>query len=284
MRTGTWRRAATELLVSVSVLTVLPGCEARRVLFNTGELDKGLVIVLPGIDGRARHNEAVCRVLRKHGVGMAVELYDWTTPLGALFNQCAQSTNRGAARRLAERIVAYLRRYPGRPVFLIGHSGGTAIAAWAAEAIPRGRRIAGIIMLAPSLSPGYDLSAALAHTDRGIVSFHSHLDAALLGAGTTLVGTMDGLHVEAAGKVAFRKPAQAEPARDYRKLVQVAWESGMAESGHDGGHFGPTTPRFVARYVLRFIETSPWDQRLAARVTARVGREIALAPAVAGRR
>lgn len=271
------RRAAGKVLASALAVMILSGCEARRMLLNASDLDDGLVIVLPGIDGRAGHNESICRILCEKQVGMAVELYDWTAPLGPLFNQCAQASNRKAAAKLARRILDYGREFPGQPVFLIAHSGGTAIAAWAAEALPQDQKISGIIMLASSLSPGYELSQALAHTRHGIVSFYSHLDIALLGAGTSLVGTMDGKHAEAAGKVGFRRLGRANQADVHRKLFQVAWDREMARTGHDGGHFGCTAPGFVAKYVVAYIETTPWNRSLLARIAGRTGTEIAFA-------
>jgi pimeloyl-ACP methyl ester carboxylesterase len=255
------RIRACSVLGCIMTVAVLSGCQGRRLLLNEQKLDQGLVIVLPGIDGLAPYNVNACKALCEDRFDMAVELYDWTLPFGLLLNQCAVLRNRLAANELASRIVRYRKEYPNRPVFLIGHSGGTAIAVWAAEALPDGERIDRIVLLASSLSPGYDLSKAMGHTRLGIVSFYSDRDGALLGAGTVLLGTMDGQHTEAAGKVGFRPLRHGE--ESYGGLTQIAWEPGMAAAGHDGGHFGYTARGFMKSRVRPWVIGAAWGDGLA---------------------
>jgi pimeloyl-ACP methyl ester carboxylesterase len=266
------------VLVALVVLMLLSGCGERQVLMCRQGLDEGLIIVLPGIDGRAPHNEAACRTLGVESTGMAVELYDWTAPLGPLFNQRAIGRNRQMARRLARRIAAYHESHPGRCVCLVGHSGGTAIAVWAAEALPHGEQVEAIVLLASSLSPGYDLRKATARARKGVASFHSRRDSALLGAATTLFGTMDGEHTEAAGKVGFRA-AGGRGRGAEGKLVQIAWAPRMADCGNDGGHFSCLAGGFLSAYVSPLLGAREWDERLLAAV--RAGRAAAPGPALA---
>ena len=84
-----------------------------------------------------------------------------------------------------------------------------------------------VVLLAPALSPGYDLTAALRAVRREIVVFWSPLDLIVLGAGTRLFGTIDRVKTIGAGLVGFRVPAvnAADPARsrEYGKLRQVRW-------------------------------------------------------------
>jgi len=242
----------------------LTGCEGRRLVLNREYLDRGLIIVLPGIDGRAPHNEAACLALRGGGPDMAVELYDWTAPLGALYNQCAVDRNHEAATRLARRIQAYTRDHPRGRVFLAGHSGGTALAVWAAEALPEGQEVDGLVLLASSLSPSYDLSGALSKSRHGIVSFYSPRDSILLGFGTSTFGTMDRQYTEAAGRVGFRRPGSADRPELYAKLVQIEWEEQAAEAGNDGGHFSCLAGRFIEAYVVPFLGSEAWGRSLVA--------------------
>lgn len=253
-----WPRYALGCIVAVALFS---GCQGRRYLMNKQSLDRGLVIVLPGIDGWAPYNENACKALYRECLDMAVELYDWTLPMGLLLNQCGILNNRIAASGLASRIVAYHKEHPGRPVYLIGHSGGTAIAVWAAEALPGEERVERIVLLASSLSPGYDLSKAMRHTRMGVVNFYSGRDGALLGVGTILMGTMDGQHTEAAGKVGFRPMGRG--AVYYGNLVQVPWDPRMTAVGHDGGHFGYTAPRFMQAHVKPWLTEIPGDDGLA---------------------
>jgi hypothetical protein len=237
------------------------GCD-ERVVINADGADRGLVILLPGIDGRSGYSEQACRAICSDGLTISVELRDWTSPLGAIFNQTAIGRNHEVARTISVRIADYHREYPSRPVYLIGHSGGTAMAVWAAEGLPDGEQVEGIILLASSLSPGYDLSGALGRSRGGIVSFYSPLDFAILGAGTTLLGTMDGLHGESAGKAGFESRG-----RDgYEKLFQVPWEPSMAAAGHGGDHFGCMATRFIREYVAPLVHSAEWDAGLIASI------------------
>jgi len=230
---------------AVAACALLAGCDERLVL-KADCADRGLVIVLPGIDGGTGYSLAACDALSRSGPDMAVELYDWTVPFGGLLNQTAIGRNRDVARRLARRIADYQRRHPGRPVYLIGHSGGTAIAVWAAEAAGSDGGIQRLVLLASSLSPTYSLRQALANSREGIVSFYSPHDAALLGFGTSLIGTMDGQHCESAGKVGFRDELSAG-------LMQVCWREEMAKAGHWGGHLDYMSPKFLAAYVVPLL-------------------------------
>jgi len=255
-------RRFARVLLAGAMLGVLAGCESQLVL-KADDADRGLVIVLPGIDGRMPYNEIAARHLAEQDIRMAVELRDWTAPLGMLYNQTAVMRNREVAQTVAARIEAYRREHPGRPVFLIGHSGGTALAVWAAEALPADEPVDGIILLASSLSPTYDLSAALARSRGGIVSFYSPLDGGLLGIGTTLVGTMDGLHGESAGKVGFHRPGESGGSDPYPRLYQVAWDPKMIAAGHGGGHFDYMSLGFVSTYIAPLIRASAWDRQVA---------------------
>jgi len=244
------------------LLTTVAGCDVRGIVMNRQHLDDGLVIILPGIEGRSLSNGSICQALCDEQIPLAVQVYDWTVPLGPVFNQCAYARNREAAAALARHIVEYRREHPTGRVFLIGHSGGTAIAVWAAEAMPPDQKIDGIILLASSLSPQYDLTEALARAEMGIVSFYSHHDAALLGAGTSLFGTMDRVNGESAGKVGFNGHSASYAAA--AKLFQIPWSQKMAKTGYTGCHFSCCSGKFIATYIAPLITAGRWDRQLIA--------------------
>jgi len=254
---------AVAALVAAGAL--LGGCASQP--YRTEQrLERGLVIVLPGIEGRGPLNEAICEGLDEGGVNWAIELYDWTSPLGPMYNLRAEGDNRRKAGELGVRIARYRWRYPGRPVVLVGQSGGAAIAVWAAEALLPGQQIDGIIMLAASLSPTYRLEFALANVRRGIVNFYSSRDWVLLGMGTTVAGTMDGRHSSSAGQVGFEVPPAGRPNSYEGKLFQVAWEPEMTKAGHSGLHLTSGARHYVARYVAPFVLRAHWSDRLVGRI------------------
>jgi pimeloyl-ACP methyl ester carboxylesterase len=181
-----------------------------------------------------------------------------------------------------DRIVRYQITYPGRPVFLVGQSGGAAIAAWAAESMPWDRKIEGIVMIAPALSPQYKLDRALLGCHRGIVNFHSARDRVLLGFGTTVAGTMDGEHTASAGKNGFEVPdASRTPGGRpgvYDNLFQVAWNKRMSDTGNTGWHLSSGAVRFVTAYVAPLIRAGAWNGETLSRVLNREEVEVPQPP------
>ncbi len=237
------------------------GCTSAAQPFVTPQrLDRGLVLVLTGIEGRGRINEGICWGLADAGVHRAIELVDWTVPGAHLINLRDEERNRKKAEDIANRITRYQMSRPGRSVILIGHSGGGAMAVWIAEALPPGGSIDGIILLSVSLSPGYLLDISLRNSRRGIVSFHSREDWVFLGAGTMAWGTMDGKHTSSAGMVGFDVPARPGRKGLYGKLFQIPWREQMSRVGHSGGHTTSGARQFVKHYVAPLVPAKKWDK------------------------
>ncbi len=250
-------------------VSLLGGCAAPQPYVSESRLNRGLVIVLPGIEGRSVLNEEICRGLNAGGVDGAIELYDWNTgvPFAFIWNLWSSDRNHDKAAELAERIARYQFNYPGRPVVLVGQSGGAAVATWTCEAMRWGRKVDGAVMLAASLSPGYRLTTALDSTKRGIVNFYSSRDVLLLWAGTSIYGTMDGKHSTSAGNVGFSVPTGKLRTKEYDRLFQVPWRSEMASTGNLGMHLTSGTASFVARYVAPIVRAGRWNRQIIENVT-----------------
>lgn len=253
-----WVRGALSTLVApVAWLGRFCGRMLRR--FRSPErYAHGLVIVLPGIESQSFLNHSVVWGLSDGGWPGAIEIEDWTTScvLFFVYHLRAKRRNLRQAARIAERIVAYQRDYPGRPVHLIGHSGGGALAILILEALPVGHQITSAILLAPALSPGYPLFRALERTERGICNFWSPLDVIFLGLGTLLLGTIDGQLRFSSGMIGFREPAGIDTAQRqlYKsKLHQIPFSLDMAASFNLGGHFGCTNRVFVERWIAPLV-------------------------------
>lgn len=215
-------------------------------------LDHGLVLILPGIEGRSFLNISLMQGLIDGGVPYGMEIVDWTTgnKFLALYHLRSWRRNVRQAAQLAERIVDYQRTHPGRPVWIIGHSGGAGLTMLTLAALPEGTRVTGVILLAAALSPGFDLSAAMSKVERGIWSYHSWNDWIFVGLGTTLFGTMDGWHMPGAGMLGFR----ARPG-----LVQVAYHPVMIRHFNLGGHFGCVHRVFVEEHLAPILNAPASD-------------------------
>ncbi len=200
----------------------------------------GLVIILPGIEGISRANMNIRKGLLQAGVDQAIMIYSWNRP-GVLVNQVDFVGNRIAGAFVARVIKQYQDLYPGKPVHVIGHSGGGGVAVFAAESMGNEGQVDGLILLAASISKNYNLTKALRNTRDGIVNFYNPSDSALLGTGTTLMGTVDGDHAPSAGLNGFD--------RDFPRLTQ------RRVSGAGDPHYVATKPWFVANNVAPLVQS-----------------------------
>jgi pimeloyl-ACP methyl ester carboxylesterase len=233
------------------------GCGAKQPWVTEDRLNRGLVVVLPGIEGRdSGLADSIARGLDQGGVNWAIEIMDWASAWGPLYNLRAEERNHLKARQLSHRIRRYQIAYPDRPVVLVGQSGGGAIAVWTAEELTPRQSIKGILLINVALSRDYSLIRALEHTEEGIVSFYSPRDWMLLGVGTTVYGTMDGRHAVSAGMERFRVPTDRP--RAYGKLFEIGWSKEMAKSGHPGLHLTSAAKDFVARYLAPLVLAETW--------------------------
>lgn len=247
--------------------------DARELCFPE-RIDQGYTIVLPGIWGSAPLDHGIVKGLIDADVPSAIELYDWTVgPLWLVYNLRALDRNRIEAQKIAGKIVAYQDRYPGRPVNLIGYSGGGGVAVLTLEALPPDRRITKAILLAPTLAQDYDLGPALRHTEHGIHNFHSPIDVPMLVVLTTALGTTEGRHAPSAGAFGFAIPQGRDGSQDQEhapRLVQHQYALDMIGSGHPGGHFGWTSRIFIAKWVAPILCPSP-ESEAPAGVAPRTG-------------
>ena len=257
-------------------------CRSVDHLASNDRRAAGLVIVLPGIEGRSTLNLDIARGLVDGGVPCSVELHDWTT--GRLFYSLyhLRSTTWQArqAVRLAKRITDYQSEFPGRPVVLVGHSGGAAMSLLTLPLL-EDRKITGAVMLAAAVSPRYDTTAARQYVERGIWSFHSPLDWLQLGLGTLAAGTFDGKHTFSAGMVGFRDAGprdtgprdtgprdtgprdtgprdtgsgDARPATDdIAPFHQIRYRFTMLGSWNFGGHHGWANRLFAAEWLAPIV-------------------------------
>jgi len=254
-----------------AVLAWACGC-ARQPYLTPERLAKGLVVVLPGVEGESPMNRAICRGLDAGGVDWGIRLENWTTLWGPLVNLRSEIRNRQKANEIAIRVAEYKFAHPDNPVVLVGQSGGGAMALWIAESMPQGQNVDGLILLAPAISPGYMVDFALSKSRQGVINFYSAKDWLFLGLGTTLYGTMDGQHTSSAGRVGFLIPPASTRPKAYDRLFQIAWHKQMAAAGHTGGHLASSAEGFVRHYVAPFVLARRWDDETVARVLT--GRKI----------
>ena len=249
-----YRLAAVALL---SAACLNSGCSVAN-LATADRYAKGLVVILPGIEGRSVYNVSIANGLNKGRITGAIEIFDWgvATPGGFLVNLTALDRNRRQAEKLARRVTHYQASFPGRPVHLLAHSGGGGIALLALKAMAPDQKITAAYLLAPAMSPEYDLTGALERTELGIWNFYSPKDVSFLTVGTSMFGTIDRRHTASAGAVGFRAPDDLDRNGQTLyavKLHQAPHNAKMQKAGSDGSHLGWANEKFVRTWLAPMV-------------------------------
>ena len=239
-----------------ALLAVLPwllaaGCaDTLNAQYTTPKMmDQGLICILPGIQGVDYHYQDIRKGLQGSGIPCAIMIRPWGSQVPGIrlvVNETDVPGNRAGGQTVAQEIQAYQRQYPGRPVHLIGQSGGGAICVFAAESLAKAGApaIDGLVLLDASLSADYDLRAALGQCRKGIVNFYNLQDVAVLKLGTAIFGNLDGGHGDSAGQSGFTA--------DRAKLHQVRVTEDMV-CAFEGTHFADVCAAFTSRYIAPWI-------------------------------
>jgi pimeloyl-ACP methyl ester carboxylesterase len=201
---------------------------------------------LPGIGGTRKIDLYMTDGLKQGGFTGQIDIYDWTENdegLSALVND---ARHRRQAKIIAEKLTQQYDKDPTSPIYLSCHSGGAGLAIWALEDTPDRVKVRTLLLLAPALSPNYDLTKALRHVTGNAYSFNSLNDVVLWGCRWT--GTVDGLKTDGAGRVGFTKPPAGDE-QQYAKLIQFPYQSDWIRLGDRGDHIGAMSRSF-SREVL----------------------------------
>jgi pimeloyl-ACP methyl ester carboxylesterase len=239
------RRSVLRLVL---ILLCLPGTGlAQRRPPATRPVSQSFLLHLPGIGGHRFIDDSLVRGLQAGGVEGEFEIYDWTGDDIGLNALVSKPRHKEQSRLIAQRIADHYAAHPEDPISLTGHSGGAGLAVWALEQLPEDVMVETVLLLAPAVSPGYDLTDALKHVRGRLYVISSEHDP-VLGAGTRAFGTIDGVKTDAAGKVGFSRPPGGDPVQ-YRKLVPMPYDSDWVRLDNIGDHIGPMMRPF-AREVL----------------------------------
>ncbi|MBC7784693.1 MAG: alpha/beta hydrolase [Burkholderiales bacterium] len=224
------------------MLWLAGGCAARPAQVVSDRL----TIVVPGVFGDFGAYDGLVSAVAKDG-GTA-EVFTWGAGKAAFFqNFSDKSTHTEAELRLASRLTLLPKRV--KEIRLIGHSAGCGVVLGALANTER--HVQTVILLAPSVSPGYDLRSAMRHVGMMHV-FHSDRDTLFLNWRTSKFGTYDRIKTPAAGFGGFvlGKPISNSPSR----LVQHPYQDGWKSDGNDGRHMGTLAKRFVEKVLLPLLD------------------------------
>ncbi|MBK8268886.1 MAG: hypothetical protein IPK83_11515 [Planctomycetes bacterium] len=96
-------------------------------------------------------------------------------------------------------------------------------------------------MIAPSVSPGYDISRAAEQCDDAMVSFGSAGDYFFLGLGTLLFGTSDRVFSPSSGLLGWH--------HQHPRFVDARWHPAWLRLGNLGNHTTSAATQFM-QYVV----------------------------------
>jgi pimeloyl-ACP methyl ester carboxylesterase len=249
-------RALLVLVISQALALIAPGLAAGPASAEEPPgADRGLVLVVGGVGGFDFLGNAAQWALPRAGIDLEIREFVWTHGTGQVLRDLQDYRHtEWKTRELAQEIGSYRAAHPGRPVYLVGKSGGAGLVLGAAELFPEGA-LERIILLSPAVSRDYDLRPALRAAKQELVAYYSPFDQFVLGWGTKHFGTIDRYYESSAGLHGFVIP-QGLPAEDerlYERLVQVRWHPGMIRQGNLGGHLGTSMPGFVGHEMARWL-------------------------------
>jgi hypothetical protein len=210
-----------------------------------------LVWVVDGAGDLRGCSNALTQANLLAGTPAELTVFSWTHGYRRLLlDQIDAAHAREQGKKLAERVRERQMKEPGRRVVVVSHSAGCAVTLAAGEYLPPDS-IDRMILLAPSVSVGYDLRPALRCAREGLDVFCSRKDWVALGFVTRVVGTTDRYGAAAAGRNGFRAEGLDED--EVPRLRQHFWTADVAWTGHTGGHHGMHAPTFLHHYLFPMI-------------------------------
>jgi pimeloyl-ACP methyl ester carboxylesterase len=221
--------------------------------------ERTLVMVADGAGDFRGLSTALRRAVQELDLPLEIEPAAWSHGYRRVIaDQCDRAHIWAEGRRLADRIVAARTACPTRPVYLMAHSAGNALALATAHFLPPDS-VERVVLLAPTTPAHADLRPALRAARQGVDVFYSCRDRMGPLAGLSFIGRDGRLFCRVAARHGFILPAVApgDDAPLYRKLRQFGWGPGLICTDHEGDHYGIYQPGFLRSHVLPLLFPPP---------------------------
>ena len=210
------------------------------------------IVVVAGSGGDGPWYAGLRQSLREARPSAEVQTFSWGAPLPLfVFNLQSRGIHGKAEERLARRIDEFRGRHPDGRLVLVAHSAGCGVALGALARLADGVNVDRAFLLAPSVSPAYDLAPPLRRLKGELHVFHSPHDTLHLRWRTGNFGTYDNVKTAAAGLTGFNIDGLDPLLR--AKVVQHPYEEHWKDAGHDGGHWGSVASGFAARVLAPLL-------------------------------
>lgn len=225
-----------------------------------GPVDREAIWILDGVGGFQFMPLLIRRVIREENWPIGTLWYRWQCglPVEIWTDLMWHSRNRRQAKCLADSILRFRENHPAARVHIVAYSGGCGIAVFACEKLAPHAAVDTMVLACPAISPTYNLAPALRAVNR-CYALISRRDNVILGAGTTVFGTVDRRFTCAAGMTGFLRPRDlgAAEAAEYDKLRQIEWSADLRRYGHRGGHTGWANLPFLREHLLPLLRGEP---------------------------
>jgi pimeloyl-ACP methyl ester carboxylesterase len=243
-------RPVLSFLIFFDLLATL-GCAGGTQSLDAVPSDR-IVCFVPGVAGDSGLYGGLKKALVESGA-TDLRVFTWGAPppLFAL-NFQTTSIHDKAEQQLADRLTQWLHQRPGMRVDLIGHSAGGGVILGALRRLGEGDAVDHVVLLSPSVSPGYDLAPPLRRVRVRLDLFWSDRDTFFLKWRTGTFGTYDNVKTPAAGNMGFH-PTTPLPPELASRLVQHPYGPQWESLGNAGGHDGSVAHDFVRQVVTPLL-------------------------------
>jgi pimeloyl-ACP methyl ester carboxylesterase len=228
-------RHCIELLAFCALLG--GGCAGRP----AAAIDDRVTIFVPGVFGDGSWYDGLVEEL--NAAAGPTKVFTWGAPkamFAANFSNTAIHVK--AENELADKLAALPPRVSR--IHLVGHSAGCGVILGALS--KTNRNIQHTVLIAPSVSPQYELAAAARRSTR-IDVFYSDRDTTFLKWRTGNFGTYDNIKTPAAGYAGF--DFATADAQTQAKSRQHPYQADWRALGNDGGHGGGVQRKFVREVI-----------------------------------
>lgn len=233
-------------VIAIMGLFMVAGCASPGPIVSS---ERAHVLILPGCNGSTKKVDRLRDMIDSEVDETSAQIWDWTDILPATLhiNQWDIWRNRYRVKLLVRELNKWREQNPDTKLYVLGFSGGAAIALWAAEGVDENFGLERIVLIGGSVAPDYDLTPTLERTNIGVFNYFSLADTVFLREGTIWNGTMERKFTISAGYSGFEVPADERLAA---KLEQFEWTPSMKALGNNGGHWGPFSEPFIRKYLL----------------------------------
>jgi pimeloyl-ACP methyl ester carboxylesterase len=223
------------------------GCQ-----YNAPLEGQNLVVLVPGCAGDGFWYNDLRQSVAASQPTRTVRTFEWGLPLPLyMLNLQDAKIHSKAEKALAKAIKSWRDRYPSGHLTLLGHSAGCGVILGSLSRMEKRVDVENVVLLAPSISPNYQISPALRQIAGTLHVFFSDGDRLWLGWRTSTFGTYDSIRTEAAGKIGLNVDHLTPNLRE--KVVQHSYEPEFAELGNGGGHFGSLVRRFDDKVIAPLL-------------------------------